>query len=440
MPEVKREKGAEKVSITMQELILQNVDRSRADLRRWWHKLQHAEQISYPNRSGLYDLGARAVLDGHLTGVMEKRVTAVLNKNLHYEIGGKRIDEMEDVIQSAKFRLMMRKLWEKKAWGISGLEFLVGKEINFVEIPRKHIKPEQKVIAFEQNGFEGIDYTKEFLIHVVEDVEKFGLISKSIPYTILKSGDLSDLAQYIEMYGQPIRKGTYPGDSPDLKAELKTALKEAGGSLSVLTPEGTNIEIIGDHVTNGNGEAHDVLFRLCNNELSIMWLGNTETTGNDNGGSNSKSDTQSKQQKEIHKSDLLDMQDMLSDFDLQMIFKSYNLPVNPEKGKFVYEKEYDVAELKTRKDIDIAIAGKVPVDDDYFYDTYGIPKPKEYDKMKAEMEEERKIKLQPPAPAPPAAPVPKKKKEKMKPLSAEEQLTQWEKIRLKIADFFAPGH
>lgn len=437
MSTVKKLNDQQTITISMQELILQNVDRTRADLRKWWRKLQIAEQISYPKRSGLYDLYERSKLDGHLSGVVEKRVTAVLNKKLHYEVNGKRIEVVDEFINSAKFRLMMRKLWEKKMWGISGLDFIVGENIDFTEIPRKHIKPESTIITREQDGDEGLDYSKEPFVFVVEDVERFGLMLKSVPYTILKSGSLSDLAQYIELYGQPIRKGTYPAGDPELKAELGSALKESGASLSVLLPEGTSVEIIGDHVTAGNGQVHDVMFKQCNNELSILWLGNVETTGSDNGGSNAKSKVHSDQQKEIIKSDMLDMQDMLSDFKLQTILKSYGIPLQPGVGRFIFEKEFDLEMLKNRKDIDIALSGKIPISDDYFYETYGIPKPDNYDELKAQMEEERKMKLQPPVPPPaaPAAKPPKKKK-----LSAENKLTFLEKLRATLADFFDPGH
>ncbi len=439
MATVKKEKPEKKISITMTELVLQNIDRSRADLKKWWYALQNGEQITYPNRSQLYDLCERIIHDGHLSGLMEKRITAMLNKELHYEIKGKRVDEMEDLIQSDKFRLMMRILGEKKRWGLSGLEFLTGSELDFVMVPRKHIKPESKIIAYEQNGWEGIDYTGMWNILIVEDVERFGLLNKSIPLVLLKTGSLSDLAQYIEMYGQPIRKGTYPGDDPEAKAELKRALKEAGASLSLVLPEGTTVEIIGDHVTTGNGEVHKVLLQTINNELSILWLGNVETTSNDNGGSNAKAKEQGKQQDELIKSDLKDMADMLSSDAMKTILKSYGYKCAPgDGGKFVFEKEIDLEVLKNKKDVWLAVSAKVPVAPDDWYNTFDIPKPENFDELYAKMEEERVAKLNPPDPPVPGKPI--KEKKVKKPLSAEESLTRWEAFRLWAADFFVPGH
>ena len=41
-------------------------------------------------------------------------------------------------------------------------------------------------------------------------------------------------------------------------------------------------------------------------------------------------------------------------------------------------------------EIDTIVSTKVPVGDDYWYTTYGIPKPDNYDELKAEMQEAKK--------------------------------------------------
>lgn len=417
---VKRKKaGNENISITMSELVLINIDRSRADIRKWWTALINAEQISWPNRSRLYDLYERVTIDGHLSGLIQKRIDAVLNKTLHYEIDGKRIEELDDLIDSDKFQLLIHRLMEKKLWGLTGIEFVPGDKFDFVLIPRKHIKPEEKVIAINQNDNEGIDYSGLWNVMVIEDVERFGLFLKCAPLTIWKSGSIADLAQYIELFGQPIRKGTYPGDDPEAKANLKAALKESGSSFTVIVPDGTNIEIIGDHITNGTGQVYDVMIKNCNNELSIIVLGNTETTSNDNGGSNAKSVEHGKQQLEINKRDIKDIGFILSGDQFKTILKSYGYPVSPgDKGKFVFEKETDLDELSAQKDIWLAVSAKVPISPDDWYDKFGIPKPDNFNELMKKMDEEKMMKLQPPAPAPPFDPK-KDKKPKPKNLNAD---------------------
>jgi hypothetical protein len=364
--------------------------------------LTNADQISLPNRSRLYDIYERAKLDLHLTGLMQKRIDSILNKTLHYEIEGERVEEMEDFINSEKFQLFLYRLLENKFWGLTGFEFIPGAEFDFVDIPRKHIKPDLKVISIDQNGQNGFPYEEMPNLMVVQDkVEKFGLFLKLAFFTILKSGSISDLAQYIELFGQPIRVGTYPGDDQEAKANLKTALKESGGSFVVMMPEGTNIEIKGDHITNGDGKVHEAMHRICNTEMSVAVLGNTETTSNENGGSNAKSQEHGKQQLQITKSDIKWLGFIISSREFKEVLKTYGFPVSAEdKGKFVFEKEYDLDELKTKKDIWTTVSSQVPIAPDDWYSTFDIPKPKDFDKMWKQMEEERMLKLAPQIPPP----------------------------------------
>jgi len=95
-------------------------------------------------------------------------------------------------------------------------------------------------------------------------------------------------------------------------------------------------------------------------------------------------------------------------------------------------------ELKTRKEIDAYVATQVPVGDDYWYDTYGIPKPDNYDELKKKQEEDRDAKLaqQPPVPGP-GDPAPKKKQKPLKKnLSDKNKIFR---LRALLADFFDPA-
>ena len=74
--------------IIINELNIRSVDRSRKDISTWRGALLSAESVYYPNRSRLYDLYEDVILDGHLSGVIAKRIDAVLNKELSFEVDG----------------------------------------------------------------------------------------------------------------------------------------------------------------------------------------------------------------------------------------------------------------------------------------------------------------------------------------------------------------
>lgn len=411
---IKTEEGK---NIIVNKIHIIAVDRSSKDIRHWRNAHINAEAVVYANRQMLYDLYKDVELDGHLSGLVQKRFDAVLNKQLRYEVGGKKVDEMDDVIDSEVFRKIITKILETKLWGLSGMEFIPGEDLCFEEIPRKHIKPQWSIIAFEQSGQEGFPYQGVQNLWIVGEKQDLGLYLKCAPYVLYKKGNMADWAQYIEIFGQPIRVVKYDAHDEETKLELQEVLDESGSSLALMIPKQADFEIMDGKASNADGQLQERFKNACDNELSIIILGNTETTSNTNGGSNAKAQEQGRQQLEVTKSDMAFVSKVLSSKQAFAIFKSYGLKVSPG-GKFVFEKDINLAELSSRKDIDIALSAKIPISDDYFYETYSIPKPDNYEELKRKMEEEKAAKLAPPAPAPaPGKPAPAKKQ---KPLSADD--------------------
>jgi phage gp29-like protein len=112
-----------------------------------------------------------------------------------------------------------------------------------------------------------------------------------------------------------------------------------------------------------------------NQEMSLIVLGNTETSAAGQHGSEGKSKTHSDQQKEIMKSDMEYIIDLLNSDHFLNILRSYNLPI--DGGCFEYDKEVDIDFLKNAYPIHIALITQagLPVSKEWLYDTYGIPDP-----------------------------------------------------------------
>lgn len=140
------------------QLNIRSADRGRKDIATWRSAQIAAESVYYPNRCRLYDLYEDVILDGHLAGIISKRIDNVLNKPLFFEHRGERIPQVDALINTTAFRDLIRLIMETQLWGISGIEFIPGPQFNYQLIPRKHIKPELGIIAYEQNGTEGIPY------------------------------------------------------------------------------------------------------------------------------------------------------------------------------------------------------------------------------------------------------------------------------------------
>ena len=84
---IKIDKHHPDTKVIVHELNLRSADRSKKDIGTWRHALTSAESVYYPNRTRLYDLYEDVALDGHLSGVIAKRIDAVLNKEVYFEDG-----------------------------------------------------------------------------------------------------------------------------------------------------------------------------------------------------------------------------------------------------------------------------------------------------------------------------------------------------------------
>lgn len=427
-------------NLVIQDITIRNVDRTPKDVGKWRTAHITASSVHYPNRTQLYDLYADIILDGHLFGIIyNKRIATVRNKVLSFVKNGKKVDEMDTFINSKVFRDIKTKILEAPAYGVSGMQFIPGEDVAFEEIPRKHIKPEFGVIAKEQSDYTGYEYSKLPLVMVVGEKYDLGYLLVCAFYALIKKGDFSDWAQFVEIFGQPIRVIKYDAYDNKTKIELKQVLDESGSSLALMIPKQADFEIMDGKGANGDGKLQESLKTACNDEMSVTVLGVTETTTSSKSSGYAQSDTHQKQQSEVVKDDMTYLLDYVNSSQFLSILKSYGLPV--DGGAFEFKKEIDLEALKVRKEIDMFVSGKVPVSDDYFYDTYGIPKPDNYDELKAKMEERSEMALQqqqPPAPGKPPKPgktgkPASKDKEQMK-------LSAWDKFRLAAADFFDPAH
>lgn len=375
-------------SIVVNDIRIQATDRNKKDIQGWRNSHRSAESPTNPNRSRLYDLYADILLDGHLSGIIQKRIDAILNKELcYYAPDGKKVDGMDKMLHSAAFREIKLLIMETLLWGVSGIEFTPGKELSIYRIPRKHIKPEKHLITFEQNGTEGVDYTRESSIWVL-DTKDLGLLLKCSPYVIYKRDIMADWSNYAEIFGQPVRIIKYDAYDEQTRIELKQVLDESGSSLALMIPKQADFELKDGKQSNGDGQLQERFKNSLNQELSIIILGNTETTTNGQTGSQAKSKVHEDQQKEIAKSDLSFTLNSLNDAKLHAILKSYGWPV-VEGGYFDAIKTIDINYLKDRKEIDEWASTKVPIDDDYIYETYGIPKPANYEVAKKEMQQKQ---------------------------------------------------
>jgi hypothetical protein len=386
---VQKVAGTTPANILLHQLILQNVNRNKKDVGEWRLAHRMAEAVMAPTRRRLWDLFKDVELDGTIKGTWRKRVSAVANKKLFATRNGVHDDSFDTLISSRTFRRLRKKRMEEVSHGLVGFEFIPGIEFKWAEIDRRHIRPETGMVTIDVDGYTGFEYADNKNVIICEGEDPFGFLLYASPYALFKKGNWADWAQYVEIFGQPVIICKYDGFDEKTRQLLESALSDAGSSLRLMLPKQSEFEMMDGKTSNGDGRLQDTFLKALNNELLILILGNTETTSNDNGGSNAKGQVHSKQQLEITKDDLEEELMFFNSDRFADVLKMYGY--NAEGIVWKYEDEVDNETLKAELEIDEKLDKLgVPLDHDYFYSKYNRPKPATYEAIIADKKEARR--------------------------------------------------
>ena len=433
--------------IVIQQLVVRPAVRQSQDIGKWRSALQNAEAIN-SNRVMLYDLYEELMLDGMLKSLINKRILGVTKCQLMFvDQSGKEVPAITELLSKKVIRDLRKEIMQHKFWGISVIELMKNPEFSVYKVPVKHIQPKEGKIVFEQYGNDGIYYRNPPVSNYVFEVGKYndlGLLLEAAPYVIYKRGGFGDWAQYAEIFGMPFRKGKYNGYDQVARQQLETALEKMGGAGFAAIPNETDIEFIENKSTAGSTDLYDKLRKACNEELAVLILGQTETTTKTAGSLGGNDDTHEATEDEIN---MDDRAEELSIFNEQIkpILRNLGYPV--DNGNFIHKKDDEKLTLKDKVAVFISLKKEygLPMDDDHIYEETGIPKPADYKQQKSAAEAQNKPIA---APLPPNAPTvskvpnkPNKSTDKARLFIEEDDpqmmLNLWDKMRLKLADFFA---
>ena len=277
-------------------------------------------------------------------------------------------------------------------WGATAIEFTIGGKFSFTSIDRRHLRPEKREIALSQYDTKGIPADTLPYVWMIGKPYDLGRLLQCSMYALYKRSGFGDFAQYVEIFGQPVRVVKYDAYDRRTQEELRKALDESGSSLVMMIPKQADFQMLDGKTSNGNGELQERLIKICNEEMSVAILGNTETTTSSSSSGYAQAEIHAEQQGDITADDMRYILNLLNSDYFMGILASYGYPV--EGGRFAWEEEKDLAKLKARLDIDQQVAAHVPVSDDYWYETYGIPKPENYEELVRRKEEQRQAALE----------------------------------------------
>lgn len=366
-----------KQNIVVNHTTVRPVARQSQDISKWRNALIMAEQENQ-QRTLLYDLYADILLDGRLKALIFQRIARITNTPLTFSVDGKPVEELNALASKRCVRKFIAEALNSRFYGHSLLELYwpafgtTDKGVTNL-VPRKHVKPKNGVVTKNQWDITGLPYREapynQFCIEVGEP-DDLGLILEACPHIIYKRGGFGDWAEFAEVFGMPFRWATYNNEAS--RGILESALSEAGSAGYVVAPEDAKLQFFNPSAGSQSNDIFRFLIDACNQELSITILGNTMSTQEAKHSGYAQSETQMKTQDEVHADDRAFVLSILNE-DLQTYLASLGYPV--EGGMWAFE-DGDGLTLTARIAIDEKVADRVPIGADYWYERYGIPKPK----------------------------------------------------------------
>ena len=346
------------------QIIVQPVVRTVHDVAAWRSALRMADN---GNRTKLYDLYNDILLDGVLTDAIDKRIDAVKDADLSFTIDNKDVDVMYDLMDTVEFEELIGEIMMAKFWGISvdEFEFDEDRTFRFTSINRKHIRPKLKEIVRQQTDDRGISYAGDDRVIQWGKGDDLGLLLKVSPLVIYKRGGFGDWAQFVELFGMPLRIGKYSAMDEASRRELIRAFETAGSAPYLVIPKETEAKQEAN-ASSGNGLLYKEFRQACTEEILITILGQTMTTVD--GSSLAQGQVHMAVQEKKHRADRRFVERMLNRYFVPMLIRR-GYPVTGGKFRYIDAKrELEVPEIVQLSDI-------LPIPQSYLHEKYNIPLP-----------------------------------------------------------------
>lgn len=353
----------------------------------WYPNVQMFQQAvnsairwDYPRRKELYDLYDSALIDAHLKGVIRKRKIAASQFPIEFRRDGEAVEEVMEHVKAPWFRSFVKSLIDVQLWGFNAYQFISDRDgwVDLVEIDHRHVNPITKEVLQYAGDLRGKplgDFPNTLFLGKPGDC---GELMNAVPWIITKRQTTGDWAQYAQLFGMPIREYTYDGSDWETMAALKEEAEAQGSNGVYFHTSDTAMRLVDPATRSGSSELYDKLMQKCDEQISILILGNTLTTAVGDSGSRALGEVQKSEEEAILEDDRGYILDVLN-YEMSDIFA--NLGINTEGGEWVYA-EKEKVDKSQQADIVVKMNSLgLPISDDYLYDTFGIDKPGNYDEI-----------------------------------------------------------
>jgi hypothetical protein len=367
------------------DIVLQMPEIFMFDMNAYMQSVKAAKGIDFSNRARLYDMYDSTSLDLHLSGVIAKRMRGVTKIPIEFRRNGVPDDVINNQIKSPWFKQLRKDLVMSEFWGFTLVQFYLNEEgnIRYDLINRKHYDPIHRKLLKYQGSMDGVpidDFPDMLFVGSERDL---GIYAELLPAVLYKRGDMSDWAQFCNIFGMPIREYTYDAGDEDARRRVIADARRQGANAAYIHPKESELKLVEAGNKTGSSELYRAFAEYWDSKMSIRVLGNTLTTDAKSTGTQALGSVHKEEEDEMNSDDRDFILDILN-YDMRPIFAS--LGFNVEGGEFVYAKKDKINPAQQIDIVQKLSSMGLPIDDDYLYETFCVAKPDNYKQLKEEKE------------------------------------------------------
>ena len=201
---------------------------------------------------------------------------------------------------------------------------------------------------------------------------RYGVLRVVAWMYLFKNYDLKDWVSFCEVYGMPLRLGTYDATASEKdKAALMDAIVRMGTEAAGIVPSGTDIRFIESN-KQSSVDIYERLARFCDEQMSKAIVGQTLTS--DSGGSYAQSKTHNDVRKDLTEADCKAVMETVRR-DLIRPLVEFNFGVRAHVPYFVLNAT-DTDDLKeTAEIVNTLAATGLEIPKSWLYKKFNIPAP-----------------------------------------------------------------
>lgn len=367
------------------DIVLQMPEIFMFDMNAYMQSVKAARGIDFSNRARLYDMYDSASLDLHLSGVIAKRMRGVTKIPIEFRRNGVPDDEINKQIKSPWFKQLRKDLVMSEFWGFTLVQFYRNDEgnIRYDLINRKHYDPIHRKLLKYQGSMDGVpidDFPDMLFVGSERDL---GIYAELLPAVLYKRGDMSDWAQFCNIFGMPVREYTYDAGDEEARRRVIADARRQGANAAYIHPKESELKLVEAGNKTGSSDLYRTFAEYWDSKMSIRVLGNTLTTDAKSTGTQALGSVHKEEEDEMNSDDRDFILDILN-YDMRPIFAS--LGFNVEGGEFVYAKKDKINPAQQIDIVQKLSSMGLPIDDDYLYETFCVAKPDNYKQLKEEKE------------------------------------------------------